>query len=189
MTVDGMMASSFSANSTQNGGTPDECQKSRKSQGASTDPAIALFASWRRAQRVALVLCRLQQRLERRVLDAQCPETGDTKISYSIDYQAEAEAVTAVLKLQDTLPFTSAWSLLGVVAKLEMIAGADREIDDPTDFPWPHITSVLADLKKIAGNAPLERPHRSVVHTDCRRYQAMASDLVGREKPGANPRR
>jgi hypothetical protein len=29
--------------------------------------------------------------------------------------------------------------------------GADREIGDPTDFPWPHIDSILRDLKKIVG--------------------------------------
>ncbi|WP_258051817.1 hypothetical protein [Mesorhizobium sp. INR15] len=86
--------------------------------------------------------------------------------------------MTAVLKLQDKLPQTPALSLLGIVAKLEMIAGADREIDDPTDFPWPHIASVLDDLKEIAGSLPSERPDRSAVHADCRRYQAMAADLV-----------
>jgi hypothetical protein len=106
----------------------------------------------------------------------------DEQIGYSIAYQAEVEAATAALKLQDKLPQTPARSLLGVVAKLEMIVGADRDIDDPTDFPWPHIASVLHDLKEIAGSPPLERPDRFIVQADCRHYQAMAADLVGLQR-------
>ncbi|MCB1483337.1 MAG: hypothetical protein KDJ17_00420 [Hyphomicrobiaceae bacterium] len=128
-----------------------------------------------------MILCRLQQRLERRVLDAACPEAMDEKFDYTIAYQAEVEAATAALKLQDKVPATPAQSLLGVVAKLQMIAGSDRDIDDPTDFPWPHIASVLDDLKKLAGSLPQERPERSAVHTDCRRYQAVAAQLISRE--------
>ncbi|AEH87040.1 hypothetical protein [Mesorhizobium opportunistum] len=146
------------------------------------DPAILLLRGWLRAQHVSRVLCRLQQRLERRILDAVDPEAKGTKAGYSIACQAEVEATTAALKLQDKLPHIHAQSLLGVVAKLEVIAGADRDIDDPTDFPWPHIASVLADLKEIAGSLPLERPERTVVQADCRRYQAMAADLIGLEK-------
>ncbi|WP_245441970.1 hypothetical protein [Mesorhizobium hawassense] len=153
----------------------------------SSDPAIALFTSWRQAQRVSLVLCRLQQRLETRVLDAARREAMDEKVSYSIAYQAEVEAMTAALKLQDELPQTPARSLLGVVAKLEIIAGADRDIDDPTDFPWPHIASVLDDLKEITGGLPLGRPDRSVIDADCRRYRAMAADLVGLEQQTEDP--
>jgi hypothetical protein len=146
------------------------------------DPALALLQGWLRAQHVSHVLCRLQQRLERRVLDAAAPDMMHKKVGYSIACQAEVEATTAALKLQDELPHIQAQSLLGVVAKLEIIAGADRDIDDPTDFPWPHIASVLDDLKKIAGRLPFERPDRSVVHADCRLYQQKATDLVGLER-------
>lgn len=152
----------------------------------STDLAVALFQRWQRTQRASMILCRLQQRLERRVLDAACPEAMDEKLGYSIAYQAEVEAATVALKLQDEVPYIQAQSLLGVVAKLEIIAGADRDIDDPTDFPWPHIASVLHDLKQIAGSPPMKRPDRSVVQADCRRYQAMAADLVGRDKLAVN---
>ncbi|MER8492213.1 hypothetical protein NKI94_08150 [Mesorhizobium australicum] len=150
------------------------------------DPALALLQGWLRAQHVSHVLCRLQQRLERRVLDATAPNAMDKKIGYSIACQAEVEATTAALKLQDKIPHVQARSLLGVVAKLEIIAGADRDIDDPTDFPWSHIASVLNDLKKIAGSLPLERPQRSVVHVDCRRYQAIAADLLALEMQATN---
>ena len=142
------------------------------------DPALALLQGWLRAQHVSQVLCRLQQRLERRVLDAAAPDVMDKKVGYSIACQAEVEATTAALKLQDRLPHIQARSLLGVVAKLEIIAGSDRDIDDPTDFPWPHIASVLDDLKKIAGRLPVERPDRSIVHADCKRYQVMGADFV-----------
>jgi len=152
------------------------------------EPAILLLQGWLRAQHVSHVLCRLQQRLERRVLDAEAPDAMDKKIGYSIACQAEAEAATAALKFQDKLPHIQARSLLGIVAKLEIIAGADRDIDDPTDFPWPHIASVLDDLKEIAGSVPLARLPRSVVHEDCRRYQAMGADVVGLQSQGANMR-
>ncbi|MER8628420.1 hypothetical protein NKI77_32620 [Mesorhizobium opportunistum] len=147
-----------------------------------SDPAILLQREWLRAQHVSQVLCRLQQRLERRVLDRASPETTDGKVGYHIACQAEVEATTAALKLQDRIPHVQAQSLLGVVAKLDIITGADRDIDDPTDFPWPHIASVLADLKEIAGRLPFERPDRSVVHADCRLYQEIATDLVGLER-------
>ncbi|WP_245474098.1 hypothetical protein [Mesorhizobium sp. M2A.F.Ca.ET.042.01.1.1] len=143
------------------------------------EPALGLLRDWVRAHHVSRVLCRLQQRLETRVLGAACPASKDARVGYSIAYQAEVEAATAALKIQDTLPNTPAHSLLGVVAKLEIVVGADREIDDPTDFPWPHIESILRDLKEIAGSVPLERPDRSIVQSDCRRYQAMAADLIG----------
>lgn len=142
------------------------------------DPVLALLQGWLRAQHVSQVLCRRQQRLERRVLDAAAPDAMDKKVGYSIACQAEVEAATAALKLQDKIPHVQARSLLGVVAKLEIIVGADRDIDDPTDFPWPHIASVLNDLKEIAGSLPLERPGRSVVQADCRRYHTMAADLI-----------
>lgn len=153
-----------------------------------SDPALALLQGWLRAQHVSQVLCRLQQRLESRVLDATASDAMDKKVSYSIACQAEVEATTAALKLQDKLPYTQARSLLGVVAKLEIIAGADRDIDDPTDFPWPHLASVLNDLKEIAGSLPLERPERTVVQADCRRYQAKAADMLDLEKQAANLR-
>jgi hypothetical protein len=150
------------------------------------DPPILLLRDWLRAQHVSQVLCRLQQRLERRVLDATTPDAMDKMVGYSIACQAEVESTIAALKLQDKLPHIRARSLLGVVAKLEIIAGADRDIDDPTDFPWPHIASVLADLKEIAGSLSLERPERTVVQADCRLYQEIATDLVRLEKQASD---
>ncbi|MET3520959.1 hypothetical protein [Mesorhizobium abyssinicae] len=177
--VDRLMARAPNTNLGRNGETPAQLGESGKGRDAVSDPAIALFTNWQQAQRVSLVLCRLQQRLETRVLGAAPREATHEKVGYSIAYQAEVEAMTAALKLQDELPQTPARSLLGVVAKLEIIAGADRDIDDPTDFPWPHIASILDDLKEITGSLPLERPNRLAIDADCRRYRAMAADLVG----------
>lgn len=69
-----------------------------------TDPAILLMRGWLRAEHVSHVLCRLQQRLERRVLDAADPEGIDEKVGYSIACQAEVEATTAALKLRTNSP-------------------------------------------------------------------------------------
>lgn len=200
---------------------------------ARTDPAVVLLRDWRRAQRVSLVLCRLQQRLERRIINAlgfrgqpqgvrlpngevsqvRCRseldeliraegldestrakakaqidgqiaqwDAMDEEIGYSVAREAEVTAMTATLKLQDALPNTAARSLFGIIAKLEIVVGADREIGDATDFPWPHIDSVLRDLKKISGSLPKERPERYVVRADVARYWAIAVDLVRLEK-------
>jgi hypothetical protein len=62
--------------------------------------------------------------------------------------------MTEAIKFQGAIPDVEARSLAGIVAKLEMIVGADRDIGDPTNFPWPHIASVLRDLKAIAGDLP-----------------------------------
>ncbi|MBZ9847424.1 hypothetical protein LB565_05390 [Mesorhizobium sp. CA14] len=150
------------------------------------DPALVLLREWLRAQHVSQVLCRLQQRLETRLLSAASSAASDAKVGYLIAYQAEVEAATAALKIQDRLPLTPAHSLLGVVAKLEMVVRADRDIDDPTDFPWPHIESILRDLKGIAGSVQLLQPGRSIVQADCRRYQATAADLIGLETHAAD---
>ncbi|ESY18641.1 hypothetical protein [Mesorhizobium sp. LNJC391B00] len=60
----------------------------------------------------------------------------DKRVAYSIACQAEVESSTVALKLQDELPQIRARSLLGIIAKLEIIAGSDRDIDEPTNFPW-----------------------------------------------------
>ncbi|GLS28381.1 hypothetical protein SAMN04488498_11553 [Mesorhizobium albiziae] len=201
----------------------------------SPDPAVALLSDWKRAQRVSLVLCRLQQRLETRIIRAlgfrgqvpveQCPQNEkahklnkqrevdellhkegsnkdaptkwaiqtdeqiaqwdamDEEIGYSLTREAEIIATTEVLKFQDTLPATTAQSFAGIIAKLEIIMGADRDIGDPTDFPWPHIASVLRDLKTIIGSLPIERHDRAIIRADAVGYRATASNQ--RKKAGA----
>lgn len=92
--------------------------------------------------------------------------------------EAEVFAMTEALKLQDSIPEVAATSLIGVIAKLEMIVGADRDIGDPTDFPWPHIASVLRDLKAIAGGLPVGRRSRERTRSDVAKHWESALKLV-----------
>ncbi|MBZ9737162.1 hypothetical protein LB534_14860 [Mesorhizobium sp. CA18] len=101
-----------------------------------------------------------------------------TGSQYVVTCEAEVLAMTEVLKLQDTVPELPAASLLGIVAKLEMIAGADRDIGDPTDFPWPHIASVLRDLKAITGALRRSRPDRTITRAEVARHWNEATKLV-----------
>jgi hypothetical protein len=70
-----------------------------------------------------------------------------------------------------------------------MIVGADREIGDPTDFPWPHIASVLRDLKALAGDLPPYRSARANTRADVALHWGEAAKLVAalelEEAPGA----
>lgn len=161
--------------------------------GRSLDPVLALWGEWQQARYVSLVLCRVQQRLETRmmvdtgiqVLTAGASVTRGLTVTafgpgsqHAIACEAEVLAMTEALKIQDTIPALPAKSLAGIVAKLEMIAGADRDIGDPTDFPWPHIASVLRDLKAVVGELPPYRPDRASTRADAGRYWQDACTLV-----------
>lgn len=104
--------------------------------------------------------------------------TSDAASRYAIACEAEVLAMTGALKLQDEMPSLWSSSLLGIVAKLEMIAGADRDIGDPTDFPWPHIASVLKDLKAITGDLHRSQPDRTIIRADVARYWNEATKFV-----------
>jgi hypothetical protein len=97
---------------------------------------------------------------------------------YAVAREAEVFAMTEALKLQDSIPEVAATSLIGVIAKLEMIVGADRDIGDPTDFPWPHLSSVLRDLKAIAGGLPVARRSRARTRSDVAKHWESAVKLV-----------
>ncbi|MER9938701.1 hypothetical protein [Mesorhizobium sp. M0088] len=161
--------------------------------GRSLDLVLALWAAWKQARYVSLMLCRVQQRLEARMMvdtgiqvltaGASAPHrrsaaTSDAASRYAIACEAEVLAMTDALKLQDEMPDLRSSSLLGIVAKLEMIAGADRDIDDPTDFPWPHIASVLKDLKAITGDLHRSRPDRTITRAEVARYWKEATKFV-----------
>ncbi len=156
------------------------------------DPALALWAAWHRAQHTSLVLCRVQQRLESRIIsntgiqaltrgeikEQPMPVIGPDGVQYAVAREAEVLAVTEALKLQDALPEVSAQSLAGILAKLEVIVGADRDIGDPTDFPWPHIASVLRDLKAITGDLQPYELDRFTTRADVTRHLQQAAQLV-----------
>ncbi|WJI40921.1 MULTISPECIES: hypothetical protein [Mesorhizobium] len=157
------------------------------------DPALALWIAWHRAQHTSLVLCRVQQRLETRIIKntgIQVLTPGEATKQptpvvapegvrqYAVAQEAEVLAMTEALKFQDALPEVAALSLAGVLAKLEVIVGADRDIGDPTDFPWPHLASVLRDLKAIAGDLPPHESDRSTTRADIARHLKQAIRLV-----------
>lgn len=162
------------------------------------DSACLLHSNWQRAQHVSLLLCRIQQRLESRLMvntgipilaeKASSPQPKQPGIAgrqkstereaYLEACEAEVLAMTEALQLQDAIPEIAATSLAGVVAKLEMIVGADREIGDPTDFPWPHIASVLRDLKVIAGELPVQRCGRATIRKEIARHWEAAARLI-----------
>jgi hypothetical protein len=158
-----------------------------------TDFALRLWSEWQGARYASLLLCRVQQRLETRmiantgiqVLTAGEPMPRQLSVStvaldsgHLIACEAEVFAMTEALKLQDSIPEVAATSLIGVIAKLEMIVGADRDIGDPTDFPWPHIASVLRDLKAIAGGLPAVSRSRERTRSDVAKHWESAVKLV-----------
>ncbi|WP_292223100.1 hypothetical protein [Mesorhizobium sp.] len=166
------------------------------------DPALLLVSDWQMARYVSMLLCRVQQRLESQItvnpgiqgLTADSPtrvqdQTAHTlggPRDYAVAREAEVFAMTEVLKLQDSIPEVAATSLIGVIAKLEMIVGADRDIGDPTDFPWPHITSALRDLNAIAGDLPVGRWSRERTRSDVAKHWESAVKLVAAlEEEGA----
>lgn len=158
------------------------------------DPVLLLVSDWQMSRYVSTLLCRVQQRLESRMLvnpgiqvlatDSSARVQGQTSPTlggprdYAVAREAEVFAMTEALKLQDSIPEVAATSLIGVIAKLEMIVGADRDIGDPTDFPWPHITSVLRDLKAIAGGLRVGRRSRERTRSDVAKHWKSAVELV-----------
>jgi hypothetical protein len=157
------------------------------------DPASGLWSEWQKARYVSLLLCRVQQRLEARMMAntgipvltsgesaswLMSATASEASAEYAVAREAEVFAMTEALKFQDAIPSVASLSLAGIIAKVDMIVGADRDIGDPTDFPWPHIASVLRDLKALAGDLPAYRPDRTATRADVERYWNEAIKLV-----------
>ncbi|AMS44000.1 hypothetical protein [Aminobacter aminovorans] len=142
---------------------------------APLDPCVVLLQEWEQAHHMAVVLCRLQQRLEIRIrnalgsLDAGvAPENDrpippqpsadqqtrwdalDQKVGYSRARAAEMQAVEVEEEILEAVSATPAQSIAGVVAKLNIIAGGGQSMGDSSAFPWPQIQSVLKDLKSLS---------------------------------------
>lgn len=173
-------------------GRPRDAPDSPASQ--ATDSALSLWSEWHGARYASLLLCRVQQRLENqimvnpgiqgltavllmRVQGQKARPLGGPR-DHAVAREAEVFAMTEALKLQDSIPQVVATSLVGVIAKLEMIVGADRDIGDPTDFPWPHIGSVLRDLRAIAGDLPVGTRSRERTRSDVAKHWESAVKLV-----------
>ncbi|WP_157632956.1 hypothetical protein [Hoeflea sp. 108] len=140
------------------------------------DPCVVLLQDWEQAHHMALVLCRLQQRLEIRIRNALAssetegglqndqkrpPQASvptarqtrwdefDREIGYSRARAAEAQAIEAEEEIVDAVADTPAQSIAGVIAKLKIIVGGGETMADTSAFPWPQIQSTLADLKAL----------------------------------------
>ncbi|WP_146203961.1 hypothetical protein [Aminobacter sp. AP02] len=135
------------------------------------DPCVDLLQEWEHAHHMAVVLCRLQQRLETRIRNALASSDSggerrqtststvadsqarwdalDHEVGYSRTRHAELQAVEAELEILDSVAATRARSLRGVVAKLRIIVGGGENTADPSAFPWPQIQSALDDLEAL----------------------------------------
>jgi len=131
------------------------------------DPATVLARVWRDAHKSTLALCRLQQRLETRlrktVIDPTCLSShlASGNASYLQAKDAEGRAAEAEELLLEELARTPAQTIEGIVAKLEVVLLEGQISGAPSGFPWPHIRSVLDDLRRVAAApmrpAPSER--------------------------------
>ncbi|MBB6468592.1 hypothetical protein HNQ96_004476 [Aminobacter lissarensis] len=145
---------------------------------APIDPCVVLLQDWEHAHHMAVVLCRLQQRLEIRIRNAlavaspdgeadgpSSTTTGDAatpadqqarwdaldqKVGYSRARAAETQAVEAEEEILKAVSATPAQSIAGVIAKLTIIAGGGESMGDSSAFPWPQIQSALADVKGLS---------------------------------------
>ena len=148
---------------------------------APLDPCVVLLQEWEQAHHMAVVLCRLQQRLETRIRNAlgfsdpsgepdkdlrSTPQASaltdrqqrwdqlDHEVGYSRARAAEVQAVEAEEEILDAVAATPAQSLEGVIAKLKIIVGSGETVGDTSSFPWPQIQSVLSDLRELAERDP-----------------------------------
>jgi hypothetical protein len=126
------------------------------------DPVLALAERWRKAHANALELCARHQAIETKLIAefGSCPPdtqhtsrserwaSADRNLGYSATQDAERRAVQDADRILDQLMRTPASSLQGVIAKLEVVLLESETGDGPTDFPWPQIRSVVADLKR-----------------------------------------
>jgi hypothetical protein len=115
--------------------------------GSLVDPAARLARDWLKAHVKTQALCIKQQELES-VLNGG---SADCRRDYMAARRAEDRAAKAEQALLDRLPGTPARTVDGIIGKLTMILGECEDNTDASDFPGPHIRSVLDDLSRIAG--------------------------------------
>ena len=126
--------------------------------GSLIDPAAKLARDWLKAHIKTQALCVKQQELE-------CVLSGgsaDCRRDYTATLRAENRAARAEQALLDRLPGTSARTIDGIIGKLTMILGECEDNTDASDFPGPHIRSVLDDLSRLAGQGPADDEAQAV---------------------------
>ncbi len=133
------------------------------------DPVLALTEHWRDVHARALALCRRQQQLESRIArttgylpscstEKVSEVTGGEQLGLDLGYlkakAAEEHFARETARLLEELAQTPAHSMDGVVAKLEVLLLESVVGCGPSDFPWPHLRSVLADIRRLTGAEP-----------------------------------
>ncbi|MBD0417558.1 hypothetical protein [Oryzicola mucosus] len=148
------------------------------------EPAVALLRDWEQAHREATLLCRLQQRLETRMMrrlgsppshageaaDTPCPASTpdhqspldalDIDPGYARVRAAELQAMEAEERCLEAVAVTLAQSVEGVIAKLRVIVGSCETAGTASEYPWPQVKSVLSDLTRLMEKAG--QPQRSL---------------------------
>jgi hypothetical protein len=76
-------------------------------------------------------------------------DAADQEIGYSDAKGEECNAVADEQYLVDRMATTPAFSLAGIVGKLDLVLREGEPWEGSTEFPWPHIRSALADLIRI----------------------------------------
>ncbi|MCW8059133.1 hypothetical protein [Agrobacterium tumefaciens] len=76
-------------------------------------------------------------------------DRADREIGYSATVQAEREAGDRAEDLLYAMAATSATTLAGVAAKLDAVLREGNVFEDGSEFPWPHIRSALADIRRL----------------------------------------
>lgn len=153
-------------------------------------PCLATWAMWHRTRHVALVLCRIQQRLETRLLKEgfstegwEGRALGETnnleglRRTYLIAGMAETLAITRQQELQGLIAHLRGRTAAEVVVKLEMIVGSIHDFDDESAFPLLQVASALEDLKLFSQH-PTFRRDRATTRVDIAHYWESATKLV-----------
>ncbi|GLS32515.1 hypothetical protein SAMN04488498_12226 [Mesorhizobium albiziae] len=79
----------------------------------------------------------------------------DADLGYSATKEAEQQAADKEQLLLDELARTPASTMAGAIAKLSVVLREIEDNHDASDFPLPHIRSVLEDLTRVTHhNAP-----------------------------------
>ncbi|WP_246684901.1 hypothetical protein [Mesorhizobium sp. B2-7-1] len=111
------------------------CPDKNMQHAALRDAALLLMNGWQMTRYVSLLLCRVQRRLESRMMvnpgirgltgdslkrtEGQAEHIRGDRGAYAVAREAEVLAMTETLKLQDIIPEVAVTSLAGVIAKLD----------------------------------------------------------------------
>ena len=120
-----------------------------------SDPAARLTLKWIEAHAMTQALCIEQQKLELYVDGGEPQNADELRRNYAAALRAEDVAAATEQAHLDSPPGTPAQTINGIIGKLTMILGECEDNTDATDFPGPHILSVLDDLMRIAGQGPV----------------------------------